>query len=145
MCNSCFRPHPLVSPVIHMFCTTYWEFSMTHSTLSDLRRLSSFWRISCVIALPIDALIWRCFYLLNHKHNYVNAGGRCVLKMDHHCIWVVNCVGARNYKFFLLFLVRINYAPNLFDREVLVYIDSSRPWVQKVYEHGVEKRRLVDY
>ncbi len=32
---------------------------------------------------------------------------KCVEKFDHHCIYINNCLGHRNHKYFLLFLVLI--------------------------------------
>ncbi|XP_022184419.1 palmitoyltransferase ZDHHC15 isoform X11 [Nilaparvata lugens] len=46
----------------------------------------------------------KCCVIKPDRAHHCSVCGECVLKMDHHCPWVNNCVSFTNYKFFILFL-----------------------------------------
>lgn len=67
--------------------------------------------------------IWR-----SARSGHCSRCDRCIDMLDHHCVWLNNCVGRRNYRFFLGFIWSV---------ALLCYLICSTSWY-----HLIEAYRL---
>ncbi|XP_068669251.1 probable protein S-acyltransferase 16 isoform X1 [Aristolochia californica] len=47
----------------------------------------------------------KCAHYKPPRAHHCRVCKRCVLRMDHHCVWINNCVGHANYKIFFVFVL----------------------------------------
>lgn len=85
----------------------------------------------CIIAGYVIGKNRRCFYGSCWE---IWSFCRCIVGMDHHCIWINQCVGAHNHRHFFLFIVYLTGATltiilagfnTLYDHVYMVSLDSN--------------------
>ena len=52
-----------------------------------------------------DYLCLYCKVIQSKKASHCMICGHCVENLDHHCVYINNCIGRRNHKYFILFLL----------------------------------------
>lgn len=83
------------------------KMTQTNSEAAQRVILESFARTLPVSNMTLNGAVRfceKCQVVKPDRAHHCSVCGMCVLKMDHHCPWVNNCVSFTNYKFFILFL-----------------------------------------
>ena len=60
---------------------------------------------------------------------------KCILTMDHHCLWIGNCIGVHNFRYFCLISLYIGFAAIIYTFEFfyIFAIDNSKLYDKPFY------------
>ena len=87
--------------LIFFFMCNFMEPGYVRSTLNWLEVL----QIGNEKNIDLENFCFYCQVIKSIRTFHCQVCGRCVEKFDHHCIYINNCLGYRNHKYFILFLL----------------------------------------
>ncbi|TKY51620.1 S-acyltransferase 15 [Spatholobus suberectus] len=69
----------------------------------------------------------KCFTYKPPRTHHCRVCRRCILKMDHHCLWINNCVGYWNYKAFFVFVLYATMA-SIYSTVIFISCVLQKDW-----------------
>ena len=94
------------------------RFNFNKKNMNNINNIQNFKRK--------EAKIFQLGYIINYKFcsscgiirpnrsTHCSDCNNCVERLDHHCLWIGNCTGKRNYLYFFIFLILLNILYILF-------------------------------
>ncbi|XP_040291893.1 palmitoyltransferase ZDHHC16 isoform X1 [Bufo bufo] len=93
--------------------------------------------------IPSVAVCRKCIAPKPARTHHCSICKRCILKMDHHCPWLNNCVGHYNHRYFFSFCLFMTLGCIYCSISSRVMFQEAYATIQKMKHHEAQRLQLA--